>query len=540
MKKLVLALVLPLVLLTQDTKFFGKALGGTAAGVSSFAPNLALTYQLVAYWNLDELSGTRAKTAGTCVSCDLTAVNAPLASGGAGNYALVTSATPSYVSASNIAQLQGSDDMAVCAWVRPTSVTGTQRLVDKDTSAGPSRDFLLYLSGTSAAFVTDPANTDNVTSAGAVALNTRTLLCGIHYSATHKAGISVNGAAATLSTGTFTTVTGTAAFSIGSSVSFGSPYAGTIGPVMKWSVSLDSTALSNVYNSGNGYTCGTLPAALKANLIACWDLQEASGTRAASSVGSCTSPTCDLTAVNAPGRAVGLVQNGMGMSANFIYTSTQGLSSSAASLRNAANTSMTQLAWVNLSSITGTNGVIFSQDDTVSDRDWTALVGATASISAFIGDSGGGLTGPWSGGTLTVGQWGLVELSYDQTTKKLTTYLNGASVVASTALTNGIKGAATAPYTIGVNGAGTPAQPVNASVDAVGYWSRVLTDSERTALYASGAGVEYPWANYVDLFQPSGFWADRSLESKQRAIWAKTGVYVPEYMFPSSKVIVLH
>jgi hypothetical protein len=71
------------------------------------------------------------------------------------------------------------------------------------------------------------------------------------------------------------------------------------------------------------------------------------------------------------------------------------------------------------------------------------------------------------------------------------------------------------------------------SVDAPGIWDRQLTESERVALYAAGAGVEWPWSQIASLLGRPTNWASRSIEERQRIIWAKNRVFVPEYMFPT-------
>ncbi len=55
----------------------------------------------------------------------------------------------------------------------------------------------------------------------------------------------------------------------------------------------------------------------------------------------------------------------------------------------------------------------------------------------------------------------------------------------------------TAPFTIGKRYSG-PTAYMNGRIDAVGFWKRVLTSSERTELYNSGNGLEYPFSTTQD------------------------------------------
>jgi hypothetical protein len=94
-------------------------------------PSSSLLTGLVSYWNLDELSGTRAKTDGSCTSCDLTAINAPSAAGGAGKYALSpVSNAASYVQDATIDL--GTGDLTVVAWQRRIdAATGSAAIIEQ-------------------------------------------------------------------------------------------------------------------------------------------------------------------------------------------------------------------------------------------------------------------------------------------------------------------------------------------------------------------------------------------------------------------------
>jgi hypothetical protein len=493
----------------------------TGSGTSS------LVNGLVAYWKLDELSGTRAKTAGSCATCDLTAVNAPGAMGGAGSYALATTAS-AYVSHPDGNEFDATDDMALCAWVRPTGVSGVQRIVDK---SGSARDYLLYSIGTSVGFNTSAAGADDVTVAGALTAGVRALICGVHSASSHKAGISVNGTAPTLSAGTFTSAGSDGAFAIGTSVLNGNPYAGAVGPVMRWTRSLDSAALSGLYNSGQGYSCSALPAAFRTNLVACWDLNESSGTRAESGVGSCGTP-CNLSAVNSPSRIVGLVQNGLGMSADFDYpTASRRLElASNADIQLGGNTAWEVCAWDYM--VNASSQIVFAKwrgSATPADCDY-AVWNDTGTRYSGTASDGVSASNTYVTVNATPGAWHLVCSRYSGGTHLWSISSDAVDGSTNAPLTGNISNW---PFTIG--DLNPPGAPARGPKDAVGIWKgRTLTSSERTALFNAGAGTEYPWSSVVDLwFRPHQEWADIPIEKRQRMIFARTGVFVSEQFFPS-------
>ena len=53
----------------------------------------------------------------------------------------------------------------------------------------------------------------------------------------------------------------------------------------------------------------------------------------------------------------------------------------------------------------------------------------------------------------------------------------------------------TADFALGALFIGTPSYHFDGLVDEVGFWKRVLTSQERTDLYNSGSGLEYPFGS---------------------------------------------
>jgi hypothetical protein len=300
---------------------------------------------------------------------------------------------------------------------------------------------------------------------------------------------------------------------------------GAFGPSMFWNGGYPADA--DIYNSGKGYTCSSLPTALRTNLVACWDLDEASGTRANESYTSCGS-ACDLTAVNAPGRTAGLVETGMGMSERNDGTAGQYLVTSGAP--QAATKEFTANVWLMPYSNGAGATLIGRYSGATSASGWTVFDnnnGYIYSLSVI-----GGVQTISDGVARTNNQWAMWTAKREAgSSKGVCLYKNGVATGVCTA--NDDINLATAEFYIGNNPAGGK---INGVFDGAGYWNRELTPTEIPALYAAGAGVEYPWSSILALLHldaPDERWASMTLNEKQLVLWHRYRVFVPSYMIPS-------
>lgn len=486
---------------------------------------------LAAYWKLNELSGTRMKTAGYCTNCTLTAVNAPLAMAGAGGYSLQT-VNAQEVSVANNSSLQApaGTDFAVCIWTMYVTSTANTRYLFRQ--AGSYSLVSNVGSGTlDFGLVDSVAGTSTASGSGADGFsaiqNKRALVCGWYTASDKKAHLSVNAGTvydgAALPNGP-AVVTNT--HQIGYGAALNSTY--TFGPAYRWNGSIPN--ITTLYNGGSGYSCSQLPAALRTNLAACWNLDEASGTRYTNG-GSCGS-TCDMsTVVNAPGRVVGLAQNGMGMSGNFVAASNQALTlASAGALTRQPNWAVA--VWYNAGDVTARS--IMGKDDGVT-REWS-ISSNNGPCTANVWNNAGTIKQATSGAA-SINTWNLCVAWLDGTDDKLRASVNDTTAGVSTALTAPYTDQKSVQFQISGNGAAT--NMYQGAIDAAGVWTRVLLPAERTALYAAGAGVGDPWTQVSEMFQRPVLWADIPIERRQKLVWLKTGVVVPPDMFPSRKVVVL-
>jgi hypothetical protein len=491
--------------------------------------SVAVAADLVFYSNLDEQSGTRAKTAGSCTSCDWTAVNAPDSGGGAGKYATLNANNKGLYSGA-AALGAANTSFTVSVWIRPNQLVNYEQVAGSDSGVTGTRDWLWQYD--SAGAVSNSLLWDS--SSGTVALaspanplvaGTRTLVTLVYNQSTKKGTIYHNttagAASSALTNGIRDSYANTGiltAFITGSGA-----FRGAGGPAMVWgNRALSSSDISDLYAYGTGYSCSALPVALRASLVACWDLTEASGTRAESGIGSCGA-TCDLTAVNAPGRAPGLVTNGLGLSASSLSSLSQALSIADNADISVGDESFTVACWVN-PSVLGSKIIIDKTDE------YRLGVDAASKPYAKTGTTD---TATWGAAT-TAGTWIFVAGGHDAGLNKTWVSVNGATRVT----TNETAAPADTANDLKIFSTSAGGSYWDGSVDGCAFWKRTVADSTLLALYNAGAGVEYPWTGVASILFPGAQWASVPVYDRQGIIYSKTGVVVPGFMFPSRKVAV--
>lgn len=113
------------------------------------------------------------------------------------------------------------------------------------------------------------------------------------------------------------------------------------------------------------------------------------------------------------------------------------------------------------------------------------LYNATDRINSYINASDASVS--TGAGSITTGTWYMLTLTHNSGAYEL--FLNGVSK--GTATVGGTGGAGNL-FSAG-NAADSFGAPMNGLVDEFGVWDRVLTGTEITALYNSGAGLQYPF-----------------------------------------------
>jgi hypothetical protein len=243
-----------------------------AAGVmtaSADAPAAALTAaagfppDAVAYWTLDEASGTRADTVGTNHLTDNNTVGSAVGKiGTAGSFVRASS---EYLSrADNAALSLGASDLTISAWVYLNSKPGGPNCIVSKYQSG-TNEYLLYYDGsadrfrllvyTSGSLVWVTANVP-----GSPALSTWHHVVGTFTLSGATGRLIVNDGTADSASGSGTPNDSTWAFTIGANALGTEAFDGRIDEVGIWKRVLTATEITALYNGGAGLTYPVTPA----------------------------------------------------------------------------------------------------------------------------------------------------------------------------------------------------------------------------------------------------------------------------------------
>ncbi len=241
--------------------------------------------------------------------------------------------------------------------------------------------------------------------------------------------------------------------------------------------------------SGDSYVSFTetltelAPTGLAQDLVAYWQLDEASGVRD-DLIGA-----NHLTDVNTVGSATGKRNT----AASFVAASSEELTAPDAPALSMGDIPFTLAAWVYLTSLPGTGAgrTIIEKYRTPLDSndDWEYEViydGTVARFSFQIGNGAGssGSIKANSFGAASTGTWYLVVAWHDSVTNTINIQVNNGTVD-STSYT---AGSYDSSGTFRIGGQAHTAYFMDGRIDGVAIWNRILTSSERSDLYNAGAG----------------------------------------------------
>jgi hypothetical protein len=217
------------------------------------------------------------------------------------------------------------------------------------------------------------------------------------------------------------------------------------------------------------------PQHLLGSLISYWKLDEASGTRA-DSVGA-----NNLGAVNAPVGASGKINNG----ALCVAASSQYLQISSNPSLQVAGTDFTFSAWVKLASAPTSLPYIIFGKGTSGTPEYAMFYFPSTGFQFFT--QAGGSSAASSGSVVANGVWTHVVSWFDFASSLCHIRINDATTY-DAAATNTV-GLGVAQFCIGA--ISDPTWFCDGMIDEVGYWKRLLTAQEITALYNGGAGLPF-------------------------------------------------
>lgn len=211
-------------------------------------------------------------------------------------------------------------------------------------------------------------------------------------------------------------------------------------------------------------------------MVSHWKLDEASGTRADSH------GTNNLTDVNTVTSAAGVLGN----AAEFTAANSERLSIASNATLQMGPIDFTLCAWVYLNG-TGTSRTIMSKGNEY----WLEYSSTGPQFRFAYVDSGGNTRDVFAStfGSPSSGSFNFVVAWYESATQTLYIQVNNGTVDSEVQV-NPVNAAAGALFALGSrNGAVFH----DGRTDAVGVWKRILTSDERTRLYNSGAGLDYPF-----------------------------------------------
>lgn len=224
-----------------------------AAGGSSDSPGKA---DLVAYWRLEEASGTRTDEQGTVNLTDNNTVTQ--ATGLQGNAADFDSANSEYLSATDPSQMEFIDeDWCMNFWVKFDTFTSNRDLVTKYSTSGANREYMLRYNNSTSRFQFFVSNNGTSTTSvsadtfGVPSTGTWYMIYAYHDSVNNEIGISVNNGIIDTAAHSTGMNQGTADFMLGYRAS-GAYHNGQLDEVGLWFKVFSAANLTWMYNSGSG------------------------------------------------------------------------------------------------------------------------------------------------------------------------------------------------------------------------------------------------------------------------------------------------
>ncbi len=245
--------------------------------------------------------------------------------------------------------------------------------------------------------------------------------------------------------------------------------------------------LSEVMSGGvdpfEGGACVSAACTIKKNVLAYYKLEEASGTRVDSVAG-----TYSMSATNTPGNATGQV----GQAVALVAASSQHLDTGAVNLP-ITGTDWSSAGWYYITADSGTLQAWFVNGTTTADLRYVGTLNIRFRIA-------GGTNGTVTDGALSATTFHFIVTRFTAANSKMELSVDNGAFATSTATT---ANPTTGKLFVGCTG--SVANFWNGRIDELGFWSRLLTTSEITYLYASGSGRTLYSFNNILLFPDQRF-----------------------------------
>ena len=443
---------------------------------------------LVAWWSLDETSGTRADSRG---NNDLTDYNT------VGNGTGKQSNAASFVETNNEALYIadnanlsfGDEDFTITAWAKIDTAGFMSILAKRDGTT--NRAYILWYFNDKVRWaVSDDGNSENTvdeTTTGAWSTDTWYFVAAYHDATANTIGVSVNAGTFDTDPHTGGCYDNTAEFNIGATSDHTSSwFDGDIDEVNVWNTVLTQDEIDWLYNTGSGRAYSDLGSDAPTNpetdnLVAWWSMDEASGTRADSHGSN------DLTDHNTVGSATGKKSN----AADFTSANSEALYIADNADLSFGDEDFTICGWVSLDSKSASRAIVGKWHFSGSSREYyLGYSSGPDRIAFFVSSDGTGNTSVSADnlGSPSTSTWYFVAAYHDATANEIGISVN-AGAIDTTAHTTGANDGSS-EFNIGSynNHAGNFQE---GQLDEICLFDKVLSRAEMDWLYNSGSGRAY-------------------------------------------------
>jgi len=457
-----------------------------------YDPAGTLTTDLAAYWNLNEAEGSRYD----------------LINPGSGPAALFVAANQERLNiADNTSLSVGDIDFSFSAWIYLTDNIDERVILSKGNSNNSNTiEYRIHFTGSAGTnrfrfgIGNGSANAGVLAdSLGAPSLNTWYFIVAWHDSVANTINIQVdNGTVDSTSTsiGSFDSAF---EFVIGdyANIAPNSPWDGRIHLLGFWKKVLTTGERTSLYNSGNGLTYPNLTGSLLTSLISYWNLHEGNGTRLDSH------GTNDLADNNTVGQAQGVdpgniagdnntVGQAAGVSsitqtaAQFVTANSEYLTVPDNTFISVGNVDFTIAVWAYLDS-KAADMRIFEKGAAADE--YGIDYRASTDRYRFLIAAGALVVSADNFGSPATGAWHLIVAWHDAANDLIGIQVNnGTANTAATAGVGPIDSTRSLVIGAGENVTTTVVDFLDGRADEAGFWRRVLTTDEKTALYNAGSG----------------------------------------------------
>lgn len=235
---------------------------------SAILGNPSISYNLVAYWKLDESSGDATDAAGNTTLTNVGTMT--YSSGRIRNGAVIATGKYLQVTDANQSGLGISGDMTISAWVNFTNLTGFQNITSKFD--GTSQEaYETYWTGTAFGIElnqTGGGTTHFVEITYAAAINTWYHVVCVYTASTHTAQVYVNGVLIGSGDITWNSIAiTTAPFDVGARNAGSNIFKGSIDEVGVWARALTQAEVTTLYRGGSGLQYPFITPSFKENKL---------------------------------------------------------------------------------------------------------------------------------------------------------------------------------------------------------------------------------------------------------------------------------